>query len=275
MGLIRRTAISVCLRVLFAASLACLTNARAAAAQDTEAAAHRPLRIAIDPGHTREHGGALGARGIFEVRYNDSLAQKVCVALRAAGFTPVLTRTPEDELSLDARAQSANAGRADLFLSIHHDSAQLRYLEKFKAGSLDAYRTTKPIRGYSLFVSQLNPHFTQSYRFAELLGDQLSAIGRAPSLHHAEPIPGENRTLLDETRGIYRFDDLVVLKRTAIPAVLLEAGVITDPVDDAYVSDGANQAQIVEAIVSAVRRYAAETMSESNEGDRTHSAKRT
>jgi N-acetylmuramoyl-L-alanine amidase len=74
-------------------------------------------------------------------------------------------------------------------------------------------------------------------------------------------------------RGIYRFDDLVVLKRTAIPAVLLEAGVITDPVDEAYVSSDANQAQIAEAIVSAVRRYAAASISESDEGDRARSAK--
>jgi N-acetylmuramoyl-L-alanine amidase len=182
MGLIHRTARSVCLRVLFAASLACLTTVHAGAVQGAKAAAPRPLRIAIDPGHTPERGGALGARGIFEVRYNDALAQKVCDALRTAGFTPVLTRTPSEKMSLDARAQLANAGHADLFLSLHHDSAQLRYLETFKAGSRDAYRTTEPIRGYSLFVSQLNPHFNQSYRFAELLGDQLLAIGRMPSL---------------------------------------------------------------------------------------------
>lgn len=35
-----------------------------------------------------------------------------------------------------------------------------------------------------------------------------------PSLHHAEPIHGENRELLDTTLGIYRFDDLTVLKKT-------------------------------------------------------------
>jgi N-acetylmuramoyl-L-alanine amidase len=270
--LIPRAAISLCLRVLLAASLACLAAVHAGAVQRAEAAAPRPLRIVIDPGHTPERGGAVGAQGIFEVRYNDALAQKVCDALRAAGFTPVLTRTPSEEISLDARAQLANAGHADLFLSIHHDSAQPRYLEKVKAGALDAYRTTKPIRGYSLFVSQLNPQFANSYRFAALLGDQLLAMGRVPSLHHAEPIPGENRAMLDTMRGIYRFDDLVVLKKTAIPAVLLEVGVITDPADEAYVRSNTTQAQIVEAIVSAVRRYAAQVLNESEEGDRRRSA---
>lgn len=256
MGLIRHTAAAAWCRVLLAAWLACLTIGHAGAVQAEESALHHPLRVVIDPGHTPEHGGALGARGIFEVKYNDALAQKVCDALKKAGFTPVLTRTPSQEIGLDARAQLANEEHADLFLSIHHDSAQLRYLEKFKAGSLDAYRTTKPIRGYSLFVSQLNPHFAQSLQFATLLGDQLRATGRTPTLHHAEPIPGENRNLLDTMRGIYRFDDLVVLKKTAIPAVLIEVGVMTDPADEAYVSNDTNQARIVEAIVSAVRRYA-------------------
>jgi N-acetylmuramoyl-L-alanine amidase len=41
-----------------------------------------------------------------------------------------------------------------------------------------------------------------SYRFAQLLGNQLHAAGRAPSLHHAEPNEGENRQLLDQERGI-------------------------------------------------------------------------
>ena len=47
-----------------------------------------------------------------------------------------------------------------------------------------------------------------------------------PSLHHAEPIEGENREVIDRLNGVYRFDDLVVLRSAAMPAVLLEAGII-------------------------------------------------
>lgn len=223
-----------------------------------EAGAMPPLRIVIDPGHTPAQGGALGIRGLREVRYNDALAARLCVALEAAGFRARLTRAPDQEIGLDERAALANAWRADLFLAIHHDSAQPQYLERIQAGTLEAYRTRQPIAGYSLFVSGRNARFARSYALAERLGDALGRLGRPPALHHAEPIPGENRELLDRARGIYRFDDLVVLRKTEMPAVLLEAGVIVDAGDEAYVSDEANQRRMVAAIVAAVRAYAAD-----------------
>lgn len=223
-----------------------------------EASAAVPLRIAVDPGHTPAQGGALGIRGLREVGYNDAFAARLCAALEAAGFPTLLTRAPDQEMNLDTRAARANAWHADLFLAIHHDSAQPQYLEKIQAGALEAYRTRQPIAGYSLFVSRRNAQFLRSYAFAERLGDALHQLGRAPAQHHAEPIPGENREWLDRQRGIYRFDDLVVLRKTEMPAVLLEVGVIVDAGDEAYVSNEGHQQRMVEAIVKAVRAYAAD-----------------
>ncbi len=222
------------------------------------ASAPVPLRIAVDPGHTPAQGGALGIRGLREVHYNDAFAARLCAALQAAGFQTLLTRAPDQEMNLAARAERANAWHADLFLAIHHDSAQPQYLEKIQAGTLEAYRTRQPIAGYSLFVSRRNAQFPRSYAFAERLGDAMHALGRAPALHHAEPIPGENRALLDRQRGIYGFDDLVVLRKAEMPAVLLEVGVIVDAGDEAYVSNEGHQQRMVGAIVKAMRAYAAD-----------------
>ncbi|CAG9181159.1 N-acetylmuramoyl-L-alanine amidase family protein [Cupriavidus pinatubonensis] len=215
----------------------------------------RAFRIVIDPGHTPAQGGALGVRGVYEVRYNDRLALQVAQALMQVGFDVTLTRGPDDNLSLEERARIANARQADLFLSIHHDSAQMQYLEKLRVEDRDAYRTTRPIAGYSVFVSQRNPSFARSYAFAQMLGEEMRKLGRAPTLHHAEPIAGESRELLAPDIGIYRFDDLAVLRHTVMPAVLLEAGVIVDPGDEGYVNDPGNQASMVNAVVRAVRRY--------------------
>ncbi len=227
----------------------------AAACASQSPAGPRPVRIVIDPGHTPSQGGAVGVRGIHEVQYKDPPVMELVQAAPRAGFDVALTRGPTENVSLEARAQYANARQADLFLSIHHDSAQLQYLEKFKAGDLDAYRTTRPIAGYSIFVSQRNPRFAQSYGFAQMLGEEMRKLGRAPTLHHAERIAGESRELLAPDLGIYRFDDLVVLRQTVMPAVLLEVGVIVDPADEGYVSEPGNQARMVHAVVVAVRRY--------------------
>lgn len=82
--------------------------------------------------------------------------------------------------------------------------------------------------GYSLFVSAAGTRVDTSMKLAGALGDSLLSSGFTPSLHHAVPIPGENRVLLDRSRGIYRFDDLIVLRTAGVPAVLLEAGVIVN-----------------------------------------------
>jgi hypothetical protein len=50
-----------------------------------------------------------------------------------------------------------------------------------------------------------------------------SKAGFAPTLHH---VARDSRTIINNERGIYAFDDLVVLKTARMPAVLLECGVI-------------------------------------------------
>lgn len=238
----------LCLCVFFAVS----TPGESAETSQTRS---KPFLIVIDPGHNPKQPGALGVRGIYEVTYNDAISAKLAKALQATGVQVVLTRAATEEISLDGRAELANARHADLFLALHHDSAQLKYLTKTEVNGTPAYQTTQPIAGYSIFVSQRNPQFAQSFQFANLLGQELRALGRPPTLHHAEPIAGENRALLDPHLGIYQFDELLVLRKTTVPAVLLEVGVIVDPVDEAYIADNAKQDAIVQAIVSAVDKF--------------------
>lgn len=234
------------------AFFACVAPSEAAGPTRT---ADKPFVMVLDPGHTPQQRGALGVKGIHEVSYNDALSAKLAKALQANGVQVVLTRTPTEEISLDGRADLANARHADLFLAVHHDSAQLKYLTKTEVNGAPAYQTIQPIAGYSIFVSQRNPQFAQSQQFAQLLGQSIRALGRPPTLHHAEPIAGENRELLDAHLGIYRFDELLVLRKTTVPAVLLEVGVIVDAADEKYVADGAKQDAIVQAVVAAVEKF--------------------
>ena len=97
-----------------------------ASPSSTEPAPKAPVAtIVLDAGHSPLHPGALGARGRYEVSYNDAMTNRVAQALKSAGFNVVLTRTPLQEISLEGRSQVANSASADLFLAIHHDSAQL------------------------------------------------------------------------------------------------------------------------------------------------------
>ena len=213
--------------------------------------------IILDAGHTPKQPGAISITGRYEVEYNDRLIAKTATALQEAGFMPLLTRKPGQEIQLEERANTANSHNALLMLSIHHDSAQLVHLVPFDKNGRKAFRTKEPIAGYSLFISGKNPQFENSLAFAHLLGEELKKHGRNPSLHHAEPIPGEGRLLLDTRLGIYQYDDLVVLKKTTIPAVLLEVGVIVDQADEDYVVRPSHQKMVTEAIIDALKKYTA------------------
>ena len=211
--------------------------------------------VIIDAGHTNKSPGAVSITGKYEVVYNDNFVSKLSVALTEAGFVPILTRKPNQEIKPEDRVNVASSSNALVMLSIHHDSAQLVHLESFKQNGKKVYRTHKPISGYSIFVSKKNRQFDRSLIFAKLLGEELLKLGRKPTLHHAEPIPGEGRPLLDANLGIYQYDDLTILKNNKLPAVLLEIGVIVDRNDEAYLTRSDHQNAIINAILTAINRY--------------------
>lgn len=214
-------------------------------------------RVAIDAGHDRVRGGAESARGVPEVVFNQALAGRVKAAFDQAGIASFMTNPNADPVPLAARPQAAAAGGATLFLSLHHDSMQDKYLTDWVVdGRTRQYGDQ--FHGYSLFVSAKNPAYEDSLALAAALGRALAARGLTPTLHHAEPVAGENRPLLDAALGIYRYDDLVVLKSAAMPAVLLEAGVILNRAEERDLAGAARQQATAAAVVEAVTRWCGE-----------------
>jgi N-acetylmuramoyl-L-alanine amidase len=214
------------------------------------------IRIALDVGHTPEATGATSARGVKEHLFNQQLAKHIENRLVHGGFTntTLITVHGVGRDQLRTRVERVNALDVDLLLSIHHDDVQAIYYSKWKYnGSLRNY--SDKFSGYSLFVSQNNQHFDKSLTFAQLLGRQLSAQGLRFSPHHAEPIAGESREIIDATAGIYRYDDLYVLKFSTAPAVLLEAGIIVNRDDELALSSSERQDKISDAILAALKEF--------------------
>ncbi|MBY0430955.1 MAG: N-acetylmuramoyl-L-alanine amidase [Rhodospirillales bacterium] len=210
--------------------------------------------VALDAGHSPASPGATSARGRPEYGFNIALARRVQTALAGAGFRTVLVNAEARAMKPAERAYAAQRAGADLLVSLHHDSVQPRYLDRWThEGRSLAY--SDRFAGYSLFVSARNGAAEGSARLGWLLGGELTARGLTPTLHHAEAIPGENRPLLEPRLGLYRFDDLLVLKSAPMPAVLVEAGVIVHRAEEERLAAPARQDQVAEAIVAAVQRY--------------------
>jgi N-acetylmuramoyl-L-alanine amidase len=213
------------------------------------------FKIAIDIGHYKANPGAIGATGVPEFTYNLDVAHAVLAALRDAGFNAAfLIGESGVPLRLEERTRIAKREGARLFLSLHHDSVQPGYLSSWMVDGRPQHFADR-YHGYSIFISGKNPHEQQSEHFAVLLGEALRARGLTPSLHHAENIPGENRPLLDARLGLYRFDDLVVLKSAVMPAALLESGIIVNRSEEKTLRDGPYHKLVAAAAVEAVAKF--------------------
>jgi N-acetylmuramoyl-L-alanine amidase len=211
--------------------------------------------IAIDVGHSPESPGATSARGVREYEFNRDLAQLLFARLQAEGFKGsfVITGGRED-LTLRERAERANRAKADLLISIHHDSVQPFYLSPWSYGGRRLSYSDR-FSGYSVFLCGSNGPYAESLILAEMVGRRMREAGFKPSLHHAEPVEGERRTLLDREKGIYRDDGLAILRAAKMAAILLECGVIVNRDEEAALATPAYREKIVEALVSAFKEY--------------------
>jgi len=200
--------------------------------------------VVIDPGHSISSRGAISCSGKGENVYNQILAQQIVQRISTPNRKVLVTTTGES-LSLGQRAKLSKG--ADIFLSIHHDSVQPQFIKILKAGDTVKY-CSKKATGFSIFVSKNNPQYKSSFRLAQRLGVALLNRGLTPTLHHAELITGESRTLLDNKMGIYQFDRLEVLKKAQSPAILLEAAVIVHPDNDKLAQTKTFQQNIADAV---------------------------
>ena len=246
--------------LLAAAAVASAGIADARPAKPAAPACHRPaFRVILDVGHTAQEPGAVSARGVPEYDFNLRLARRIEAALVKAGFahTVLLLTDGAAQPALLARVQRANAMQAQLFVSIHHDSVPEFLLAAWEFLGADG-RFSDRFKGHALFVSRDNARFRQSLAFAQLLGRALKSHRLEYTPHYTLKLMGPRRRLLVDARaGVYRFDQLVVLKDARMPAVLLEAGSIVNRAEELSMESPERQALIAAAMVEAVEKFCA------------------
>jgi N-acetylmuramoyl-L-alanine amidase len=213
--------------------------------------------IILDVGHTAEAPGARSARNVPEFDFNLRLAKRIEERLKSEGFveTSLLVTEGKAKPSLWKRVAAANRLRAKLLLSIHHDSVPDSFLEQWDFEGTKS-RFSDRFTGYSLFVSRRNPLFETSLTFGKLLGKQMKAQGLEYARQYTQAFMGRyRRKLLDKDVGIYRFDDLVVLRWARTPAVLFEAGSIINRDEELAMNSQERQDMISAAVAGAVKQF--------------------
>ncbi len=214
----------------------------------------KDFRVAIDIGHSPTSPGAISARGVPEYNFNRKMAHQLLAKLqqdpRFKGA--FIINDTGDKVSLTSRPASAERQGADLFLSIHHDSVYPEQLSQwvYQGKVMDV---CDEYSGYSIFYSEKNGSPADSHRFADLIGTEMRRNGFVPNLNH---VNRGNRVLIDRNKGVYTFDNLVVLKSADIPAVLVECGIIKSSVEEVKLCDPRYQQKMVTALYNAITKYA-------------------
>jgi len=175
--------------------------------------------VVLDPGHGGEDTG-IAAHGLVESEVMLDLARRIEGRLSAIGVTVLFTRSATSGPDDLTRAMMANEARADIMLSLHCDSDQPQ------AG------------GVATFFYGLNRFGAWS-----AVGEQLA------DLIQREIVA---RTGLTDCRSHAR--GWVLLQRTQMPTVRIEAGYLTHQPDAARLADPAFRDTLAEAIVIALQR---------------------
>lgn len=221
--------------------------------------ARKPV-IVIDPGHGGTDPGAIGARGTYEKNITTSAANELAARLRKSGrYKVIVTRRNDSYVDHDDRLRIARMGQADLFISIHVDSAGNK-----KVRGASVYTLADRAKGRSKRIVN-NQNWILDVDLSEQsdpVGDILVDLAQRKTESQSDAFA---KILLKELRGktvlvanSHRRAGYYVLLAPDVPAVLLELGFLSNAQDEKLLRTKAHRTKILSAVERAIDAYMAQ-----------------
>ena len=210
-------------------------------ASATIKSAAAPIAIYLDPGHGGTELGAV-ASGVIEANLMLEFSRELKVAFEKHNSFSVLTSRDQDQTkTLSQRVAEAHEQRADLFLSLHANSAQ-----------------SQKAKGIEIFFQPSQKPSTEGAAVEQMIHD-LKELGRQQtSFSLSKNLKQEintNENDLKSTAVRIKQAPFYVLSKTQIPSVLIEIGFLTHPRERQKLQQKKYRAQIAEEIVMAVKNF--------------------
>jgi N-acetylmuramoyl-L-alanine amidase len=214
--------------------------------------------IVIDAGHGGHDPGAQGAR-ITEKDVNLAAALALKARLERSGrYKVVLTRDADVYIPLADRVRIAQHAGADLFISLHSDSGpdpSLRGASVYTLSDKASARAAKFVRHDDWLMKA---SLTGDTSVRDILFDLTQRATRNRSAAFADDLVDHIDGRAPLLRRSHRDAGFEVLLAPDVPAVLLEMGFITNPQDEAALSDPARRAKLMDAVADSIDDYFAE-----------------
>ncbi len=219
-------------------------------------------KVVIDAGHGGKDFGAVGAYGLQEKKVALEIARKLREKLQAMGIQTVMTRESDVFLTLPERAWVANNSGADLFVSIHANSApdhdvsgtEIYYISESVD---DLERASQMVVEYGSTMD-LNPDLPNKRSSDPTLWDIINTENRQESIELARAVNSSlKRYHSINNRGI-KGAGFFVLKWTDKPGVLVETGFLTNRREAKQLADPTYQDHLAGLISEGIMAYKAE-----------------
>ena len=218
----------------------------------------RPL-VLIDPGHGGQDPGATAVSGdITEKQLTLQLARELRDKLASDGRVRIaLTRDDDRYLSLDQRSALARSLGASLYVSLHMDSAPNPLARGATVYSLsDVASDAEAERLAQSENNALQRAAGSDGSLRAILSDLVVRSQMTASANLAERLVRDSGSIELRPQP-HRFADFHVLRSAGVPAVLFEAGYISNVEDEAMLRSPDQRARIVAALARAIEADAA------------------
>ncbi|HET7692531.1 MAG TPA: N-acetylmuramoyl-L-alanine amidase [Gemmatimonadota bacterium] len=214
--------------------------------------------IVLDAGHGGRDAGAIGPNGVREKEVTLAVVRRLADRLGGVpGVRVVLTRDRDEFVALGERTRIANREKADLFVSIHANSAENRTAEGFETYFLSAAKTEDARRVARMENSavryenpSIDPESLGELNF--ILWDLAQNEYLRESSTQAESVQEEiDRRLALRSRGVKQAG-FFVLNGAFMPAILFEMAFISNPKEESLLDDPAFQNRIADGLAESL-----------------------
>lgn len=234
----------------------------APAAAGSGAAAPRSLLVAIDPGHGGEKRGAIGPNRLEEKDAALAISLALRDQLEANGHRVILTRDTDRHVALRPRIRLANDAGADLFVSVHLNAVPAS-APPGRALGVETYFLSADATdagAAALALAENEDDDEPEAAAGEALGAILADLARSEAHVHSSRLAHSIHAALVRGTGArdrgLRQAPFVVLQGAAMPAVLVEVGYISHPVESRRLADPDGQRAIAASIAAGIDAFA-------------------
>lgn len=221
--------------------------------------------VVIDPGHGgKDWGASIGNAKEKDIVLDIALKLGNRIKTKYPKIEIVYTRSKDIFIPLNQRANIANKNKADLFISIHVNAVEQKYVHGTETFVLGNHRSKDNLNvakkenavilleeNYNTTYEGFDPNSPESYIMFELVQDEYLD----QSVMFATAIQKQIKELAQRSDRSVKQAGFLVLRQTTMPSVLIETGFLSNTSERNYLTSESGKTNLSSAIFSAFETY--------------------